>query len=436
MKRALPSIVLILLAIGAARFAPQARGEDACCPATVASAQTQTVAAADALPEGHPPVGAKADQELPAGHPPIGGGQGQMPAGHPPIGGQGQMPPGHPSIDGMDTGPAVGTIAVKAVQGTQDAEPVGAAPIKVELYQQGKAVQTLEATLDESGVAMIEGIQFTGVVQPVVSMQRGGATFQAVGQPMAASRPDQMVRLTVYETSHEQPGWTIGMRHVLIRRTESGVNVTEMVQVANPADRAWVGPEADPPAAETDAEPQGPVVLRLPLPEGATNVQPGAGFDACCTTVEQGAILSRAAMMPGQTQFGYTYDLPADAAGQVTLDIRTPAEVGHLMVFVPDEGTSVATEGLQQGQSMRGKAMEVRIYQAAKLKPTDPASITIGGLSRTPEQGDAAVPGASGPAAADAAGMPTTKLVAGVGGGAILVGVCAALVLRSPKKAA
>lgn len=404
-----------------------------CCPAQ--SEQQQKIQmTGDPLPEGHPPIDANA------------GDRRALPPGHPPMSGQsapsGQLPSGHPPIDGMNgmqaPGPAVGSIAIKVVQGTEGAQAVGNEPVTVDLYQRGKRIDSITADLDANGVVILEDIEFTGVVQPVVHLKRSGAIFQTAGHPMAASKPNQMIRLNVYETTHEKPDWSIKMRHVLVRRMGGALHVTEMVAVSNPDDRAWIGPEAPEHAASSQADEsetghhatEQPTLV-LPLPEKAVAFQAGPGLDACCAEVDNSTLEYYKPMMPGLTQVGYTYQLPVSEQGEVSVDLQTPVEIAQLMLFVPKDGMTVEVQGMEPGQSIQGKAMEVRVFEAASVKPTDTVSLSIGALDQV------AQPQAE-PAAMDQPkdNQPqTTKLIAGIGGGALLAGAVGVLLFhRGPKR--
>lgn len=426
-----PEMICLAILLSLVMAAALSAAEE-CCPAETAEQSVQLTG--DALPEGHPPIDRNATP------------QGKLPPGHPPMSGQsapsGQLPSGHPPIDGMNgmgmqaPGPVTGSIAIKAVQGTRDAEPVGLKPVTVDLYQRGKLMDSIEAQLDADGVVILEDIEFTGVVQPVVRLEHNGATFQTAGHPMAASKPEQMIRLNVYETTHEKPDWSIKMRHVLVRRMGNRLHVTEMVAVSNPVDRAWIGPEPDKRQAPSDKADAGhrataAATLQLSLPEQATAFEAGPGLDACCAEVSNSTLKYYKPMMPGLTQVGYTYQLPADEQGRVSLELQTPVQIAQLMLFVPKDGMTADVQGMQPGQSIHGKAMEVRVFQAASVKPTDTISLTIGELNAAPQ------PQAE-PAAMDRTteSQPqTSKLIAGIGGGALLAGAVGVLLFgRGPKR--
>lgn len=372
-------------------------GEE-CCPADHAGVKAAG-AGEPVLPQGHPPVDGQVGAAMPEGHPPIGPAAAMQ--------------------------PAVGTLMVKVVQGTRDADPIGAGVINVELYNRGKAVEKLTAAVDEKGNATFEGVRIPGSAQPMATFEYAGILFRAVGEPLTAAKPDQILRLVVFEATEEAPAWRILMRHLMLHPTPEGLHVMEIVAVENPGDRAWKTPVAQ---ADQGHAQSGPTVV-LPLPAGAADVQLGDGFDACCTTVEAGSISHGMPLLPGTSRFRYSYTLKA-SDGSYAIDMTSSAPVARLSVFVPDDGSAVECNGLNQGQTMdSGAHGKVRMYMAQDLAAGAKASLSISPAAK------ASAPAAE-PTSQSKPGAPVSaKAVAGVGIAALVAGA-ALVVLRKPQKSA
>jgi hypothetical protein len=409
------------------------------------------------LPAGHPPVGgAGAGQAgLPSGHPPVGGAApaapGGLPPGHPPMdggaGGATGLPSGHPDVSSggapragtVAPGPVRnGSISVKAVQGTRGGPAVGADPVLVEFYNaQGKVIGKTDSKLTEKGEVMIGQLAFAEPVQPMITVTHQGVEYRAVGSVLTSREAAQQVEMTVYEATDEEPAWVVKMRHVMLANSPDGVHVTEMVSLHNPSDRAWVGSKSGSGK---------PVTLRLPLAAGAKDVKFVGGFHECCTKVVDGAIVYEMPMTPGDTNFQFTYRVPADAAGSAKIELTAPAATQHLMVFVPDDGSTFTSDALRKIEPKKNTNLRAnsRFYVTDPMKAKAVVGFTIGGLAgvkAAPEEAGAAAPVSpyegENPAPTDAgpAGRvpKVAKIVGGVGAGAIVVVGAVVVLFKAPK---
>ena len=417
----------------------------------------------DGLPAGHPPVGGATAGAgaLPQGHPPVGGAapsaQSGLPPGHPPMDGGGGggggatgLPSGHPDVSSggrpsagmVAPGPVKnGSLGIKAVQGTKGGPVVGADPVLVEFYNaQGAVIGKKEAKLNEKGEVTIGQIAFGEAVQPLITVTHQGVEYRAVGSVLTSRENAQQVEMTVFEATEQEPAWVVKMRHVMLANSPAGVHVTEMVSLHNPSDRAWVGSKSGGAGK--------PVTLRLPLAAGARDVKFTGGFHECCTKVVEGAIVYEMPMTPGDTNFQFTYRVPADAGGAANIELTAPAATQHLMVFVPDDGSTFTSDTLRQIEPKKNTNLRAnsRFYVTDPLKAKAVVGFTIGGLAgvkAVAEEVGAAGPydsGAEGggPAGGDgggpAAGVPkVAKVVGGVGAGLVLVVGAAVVLFKAPK---
>jgi hypothetical protein len=371
------------------------------------------------MPPGHPEVGAK--PAMPAGHPDVAGAKPGMPAGHPEVGGaKGGMPAGHPPTGAAhppmpSTQPyAKAVVKVHAAQSTKDGKPVGEAPVFVDFYGEGgQKLKIVQAKLDAKGEATAEG---PGVLcQPVVRVNYAGVGYQVVGEVMDSARPTQDVTVPVYEASEEQPKWTVGMHHVLVRPGEGGLRVMEMMSVTNSSDRTWTG------SAENGQEKH---TLSLALTPGAVDVS-APHMPASSVHFHGGTVLSTQPLLPGRSEFQVEYSVLAKD-GKAELVLTAPADIGIMYVFVNDDGSQVTATGLESmGVRPTGEGNK-KAFKAMSLKAGQQAKLSFTGIKAAPE--------APRKAAGAATALP--QIIAGVGGGIVLIGGAAYLLVKSPRKSA
>ena len=96
--------------------------------------------------------------------------------------------PGGEDSQGADDAPSMmparGVLAIRAVQGTPGAEPIGQTKVTVQLYHRGMLLDTIETQLDEHGIVMLEDLPIDSAFQPVAQIEYAGVTYSVVGELM------------------------------------------------------------------------------------------------------------------------------------------------------------------------------------------------------------------------------------------------------------
>jgi hypothetical protein len=387
--------------------------------------------ASGALPKGHPDISAMGGQSAPDGQP-------ALPKGHPDIAGMGgkpapqpdgmpALPKGHPDISkiqqGAATQPAVGSLVLRAVQGSAGGPAIGADPVVVQVFANNQSLGKLEAKLEADGTIQVDNIPTGAGYQVAARVTHAGveydATCEAKGSTVELSVP-------VYETTEQRPDWSVQMRHAIVHAAQDGLHVMEVVAIQNPGDRAWVGDA-------TGAADGKRTTFNFPLPAGAANVAVGGAFHDCCTKVADGKIVNTMAIVPGVTQYQFNYTVPTNA-GKADLTLASPAAVKTMMVLVP-EGARATADGLDgpktvnmgDGNTQFFKGSDVPANKTVKLS-IDVSGVTVAKGEATPT-GDG---GGSMPANFDTASA--AKAIAGVGGLLVVLLGGSFLVMKSPRR--
>jgi hypothetical protein len=406
-------------------------GAAAASPTTapvLASAATDSSVKSDELPKGHPDIQqlleqrkaaktkAKMSGELPAGHPPV--------SGMPPKAGAAPMQ----SLQPGTTQPAMfGTVLVRVVQGTANGPAVGQLPATVQLMMGDQELDKRELQTAADGSLRLDNIPLSMNVTPVVKVKYNDVEYTGQGDVMDGARAEQHLQIPVFETTETAPAWNVKMQHVMLDPSVDGVRVTEMLAIENPTDKAWIGKQV--PGTDGSAKRR---TLAFALPANATDVQFGGALHDCCTTVENGQVFDSMAVVPGVSQYRIGYTLPVKN-GAAEVAFATPAAVEHLMVFLPDDGSTVKADGIGDGGVADMGGGKTRFYRAANVAAGTNVKLNLSGITAKVAAPEAAVR----PTAARTAGSSaqTAKLVAGVGGLGIFVVGGMLLMFKAPKSA-
>jgi len=358
----------------------------------VPSTQPATAPAMPGLPQGHPDISKLMGGQQPATQP---SGSPQLPKGHPDISkltggeqqaqeqpaGTPQLPKGHPDISKLraaSTQPTAGTLKVRAVQGTAGAPPAGADPIIVEVYGNDQLIGKLDIKLDDDGTTTIDNIPTGPGYQVLARVTHAGVEFDGV---IEANNRSLQLSVPVFESTETRPDWNVQMRHLIVQPADDGVQVMEVIAISNPSDRAWLGEK---PAADGKR-----MVFTVPLPADATKVQLAGGFHECCTKVENGRITNTMPLVPGVTQYQFSYVVPVkNGSADITATFAVP--VKSMMVLVP-EGTSASAIGLEgpktvnmgNGNTQYFKGADLPANKEVKLTVKSNGTGTVGSTTRT-----------------------------------------------------
>jgi hypothetical protein len=312
------------------------------------------------------------------------------------------------------------------VQSTKNGKPIVAGtPVTVELYQNDQVLDKREGKLDDSGIAAFDMIPLSPGLQAVARVKYDGVEFEASGNVMDAAQSDQQVQVQVYESTETEPAWQIRMQHVMVQPTTHGMQVMEMLAVENPTDRAWIGkPGADGKRTTTV----------FPLPAGAADVQLVGGFDERCVKTEGARIINSMALAPGVSQFRVVYNVPV-REGTAELALTTPAAVSHAMFFVPDDGSTVAVQGLEAGGVADMGNGKTRFYKANDVAAGAVMKLTVSGITARAGANDPAAPSTASSLGSSASGQ-IPRIIAAAGGLVIFIVGGMLLLMKSPKRVA
>lgn len=370
----------IALALATSVFAQQKATQsdvadrfDASTP--TATPTTAPAAQQPALPPGHPPL--PGGPQLPAGHPPLPNTMGPVDpnkaAGQP-------LPAGHPQVNattnpagtGLKMNPQSGTLDIRVVQSTAGAPAITNGTPLLELYDGEKLFASMPTPLEEDGHIHVFDIPISKPFVPVVKVNYADVEYEVAGEPFDAQHLSQEIVVKVYETSTTPPDWLIRMRHVMLQPTESHIEVSEVFVIENPTDHVFTKAK--------DAQGKSQTVFSLPLPPGAHDVHIMSGFGAAEMTIEEGQIVNRTGMVPGQSQYQIAYALPV-RDGSVHLPLASPAIQKNVAVLVPDDGTTVDAAGLTAaGTTDMGPGNKVRLFKAADIPAGTDLKVNVSGF--------------------------------------------------------
>ncbi|MBL9120839.1 MAG: hypothetical protein JNL80_13090 [Phycisphaerae bacterium] len=347
-----------------------------------------------------------------------------------------------PSRDGAKPAENVtGSLSIRVTQGTPGEPAIGVIDVAVDLYHRGMVLDTITTQTDEHGVVILEQLPIAMPVRPIVKVKFQELDYQIGGGMMDAQHAHQDIEVVCYAASEVPPPWKIQTRHLMITPEAAGLRVTEVMMVENPDHRTWIGVQAGGPKRNTTA---------FVLPAEAKDVQLGRGFHKwCCSTLIGDKLVNHLPLMPDTSEMMFSYLVPAKD-GTVTLDITAPSTVDATMVVTPTMLETGVLQGLNDGGEQAMGDIKARVYSASAMASGGRASISFVNLApvaaamgssgdtnaNTNANSAATTPASNSADSSESSSGTVAKIVAGIGGGAILLVAAAILIRRSGRSSA
>jgi hypothetical protein len=238
-----------------------------------------------------------------------------------------------------------GTISGKVVNGTTQ-EPAAGLEVRVRLFSAEAELAPLTTTTDAKGRFVFDQLP-AGVAGYQLEVAYRGAVYRSVATTFAAGAPNEQT-LRVYEPTSDPADVTLASYVVWVDREPGGVGIQHDLTWNNAGTRAYVGNDG--------------TVVRIPLPEGASTLQFLGTFLENEGRVRDGAYVSDAPIVPGESSATIRYHAPP--LDRLSLEVPFPTTV--LQLFVPQD-VQVRAAALRLSGTVSDQGLTYRVYEARDL---------------------------------------------------------------------
>lgn len=224
-------------------------------------------------------------------------------------------------------------IRGRVVNGTFDNRPVAGQPVQL-FRMRNESATTIASAQTGPGGEFAFRVADTGGTYLVVA-RYGGVEYTS--QPVRANAGATIAAdIVVYELTAERPAISFPYRIVFIDRLGVGViSVREIVEIANPSPRTYLGAGATPDAR---------AAFGLAIPKGAEGVTPFRGMTA--PVLQQGRLMETSPLQPGVQDVAFGYQVRYWGT-KTTLRWTLEENTGSMDVAAPDQGVRLASPVLE-----------------------------------------------------------------------------------------
>lgn len=202
-----------------------------------------------------------------------------------------QAYPGDSSIDGV------------VLNGSANRAPVADAEVVLRARLDGEFQPVAETTSDDQGHFSFEQLPTDEAIVYLPGANRDGVHYPGKRVSPSPRRPNTRVELTVYDVVEHPCPLVIEHHEIEICPAPGVLKVREVLVIANPASRTYVGQPAQE-MVDADAD---PVTLRLAIPSDFERITFDKEFFGRQFSVLDAALVTRIPWTPGRKELAFTY---------------------------------------------------------------------------------------------------------------------------------
>lgn len=194
------------------------------------------------------------------------------------------------------------------LDGSKKGAPIAGQHVTLQMAQGSNASDLSSATTDAHGAFSFANLSTDKSISYAIYTLYQGAQYTS-NVVALDSKPTQQVNLTVYEATTSMANIAVVQATILFYSPDAStgsIHVSELFIFRNLGTYTYVGSLV----ATTGM----PNALRFSLPQTASNVALGKGFEGYQAIQVDRGFASDAAILPGDSQFSFTFDIPYSAS--------------------------------------------------------------------------------------------------------------------------
>ncbi|MBU0510387.1 MAG: hypothetical protein KJ638_01635 [Chloroflexi bacterium] len=309
----------------------------------------------------------------------------------------------------------VGLIRVAVVNGSGSEPPIGA-EVVLHGYDEMEEVYARTLVLLEDGVAIFEDVPMPAGRVYLASTQHDQVAYISNLAQITAGTTEASLGITVFDATTDMSVLTIEQLHVFFDFSAvDTIQVVELVLLSNSSEQTLVSPDGETPA------------LVFELPEGAANFGVQESMKLRYLQTENGFGIGSVFPSEEPYEVVFAFEMPYEN-GKLDLAVPIPLDTTSASVIVPQDGVTVESDQLQDGEVRDFQGVAYQTYSSTDLSMGDTLRFSLSGSPTLPsEQASPDYTDNTADATTD-----TTSLVIGLGTfGVTLIGAGLYLWFRS-----
>ncbi|HEU5228155.1 MAG TPA: hypothetical protein VFU49_10125 [Ktedonobacteraceae bacterium] len=265
-----------------------------------------------------------------------------------------------------------GRIFGQLLDGSAHNTPLAGQVVTLQMAQGSNAQDLATATTDNHGAFSFPQLATDKTISYAIFIRYQGAQYVSDVVSLD-SKPEQQLNLTVYQATSSTANIAIVQATALLHAADaqkSSFVVSEIFSFKNLDTHTFVG--------SLDASKGRPNALTFSLPRGARNITLSNGFDGYQVIQVNGGFATDAALLPGDTQFAFTFEVPYTTSSyDFSYTVMLPTV--SLSFLVPPEVHASSGALTSQGV-ITADQHPYRLFKTSALRSNQEVHLNLEGL--------------------------------------------------------
>lgn len=278
--------------------------------------------------------------------------------------------------------PDGGVIEGLVVNGTEDGSSVADQEITLTISLNNAEVDKITTRTDAEGYFVFNSPSTEPGYSYQVTINFQQADYTSDWLSFADGESSKFAEVIVYDATTSNESIKVMLAHTVIYPELDSLYVEQYSLIVNESDRTYIGTrEITEGVRET---------LWFPLPDGATELQPGDGLMECCIYSSEDGFFDSMPVLPGGKELIYSYRINYDSREYVfSQKVNYPTISYDLMA--QGENIKLTSNQLVSEEPLLIQNDLFNHLSGKNLNPGDTISVQLSGLSSTSNQGSSIV---------------------------------------------
>ncbi len=270
----------------------------------------------------------------------------------------------------VDSGGLV--LSVEVTNGTTNGHAVVGDDATLAIYEHDKLVDRLESKVGADGGVVFENVRTGEHVVAVAKVYHEGMSFSSNAIVLKAGQEQANAQVQVFDVSYDTSGLSAKTHHIILKRQNDSVLLTEYIQLVNPSDMA-IGSKQKDSAGR-------PMVLTIPLPKGFQNFTSTSYLEPQALGFTENSFYDTMGVPPGSHEiiFSYTLEIKSDTM-DITKKISLPT--ANFVLFSQLGNEKIQGLGDIDGELVLSDGTLAQYYVLDDLSAGEDVKFKIVGLS-------------------------------------------------------
>ena len=270
----------------------------------------------------------------------------------------------------VDSGRLV--LSVEVTNGTTNGHTVVGDNATLAIYEHDKLVDRLESKVGADSRVVFENIQTGEHTVAVAQVFHESMSFGSNAIVLKAGQEQAIAQVQVFDVSYDTSGLSAKTHHIILKRQNDSVLLTEYIQLVNPSDMA-IGSKQKDSAGR-------PMVLKVPLPKGFQNFTSTSYLEPQALGFTENSFYDTMGVPPGSHEiiFSYTLEIKSDTM-DITKKISLPT--ANFVLFSQLGNEKIQGLGDIDGELVLSDGTLAQYYVLDDLSAGEDVKFKIVGLS-------------------------------------------------------